>query len=88
MGFYINRINDEILPAKGKADALIAHGATEIFHPIEFQENLVCVVENAFFDAAGYIFDSGEFGEFMYPDSRNRRWLIVPNAPVLSGYTN
>lgn len=87
MGYYINQINGNILPAKNKAQFLLENGAKEIEGEIKFQENLVCVVENVFFDAAGYAYNEFEMEEFNNPyDERKRRWLIVPNADKLSGY--
>lgn len=89
MGYYINRLaNGELLPPTRKAVHLIDNGAIEIPQPSEFIDNLVCVVENGLFDAAAYIFSGQEMKEF-YPsirDTRKRRWLIVDNADVLSGY--
>ena len=87
MGYYINKINNKDLPAKNKANFLIQNGATKINEPIEFQENLVCVVENFFFDAAGYIFSQEELKAFNDPeDQRPKTWLIVPDADILSEY--
>ncbi len=54
MGRYINQNSKgESLPANGKAKALIADGAKVIPQPTEFEEDIVCVVENGMFDAAG-----------------------------------
>ncbi len=87
MGYYINQINGKMLPAKGKGDFLLENGATEIFGKVTFCENLVCVVENVFFDAAGYTYSEFEMEHFMNPvDNRPKRWFIVPNADILSGY--
>lgn len=88
MGYYINQINGESLPAKGKAQFLIERGATRVQNPV-FQENLVCVVENMLFDAAGYAFSEEEMRVFKDPnDYRQKTWLIVPKADELSGYKN
>lgn len=86
MGYYINQINGKVLEPMFKAQQLISEGATLISEPEVFQENLVCVVENSFFDAAGYVYCEQEMEEFKIPDGRVKRWLIVPNADVLSGY--
>lgn len=87
MGYYINQINGKILPAKNKAEFLIENGATKVEGKVEFQENLVCVVENAFFDAAGYAFSQGEMEVFNHPyDNRRKTWLVVPEAAKLAGY--
>lgn len=86
MGYYINKNSKgETLPHK-KVDALIADGATIVDTPIEFQSNLVCVVHNPLFDAAGYAYSEREMKHFLDPDTRRRTWLIVPNAAKLSGY--
>jgi hypothetical protein len=80
MGYYINEINGESLPATGKAQFLIKNGATRVTDLV-FQENLVCVVENLMFDAAGYAFSKNEMDAFNDPnDYRRKTWLIVPNA--------
>lgn len=50
---------------------------------------LICVVENGFFDAAGYIFSPDELQAFSDPnDDRRRTWLTMPKvlAESLSGY--
>lgn len=87
MGFYLNEDSKgNQLPAKGKAKALINDGAVILSTP-EFVENLVCVVENAFFDAAGYCFSEHEFDIFKNDQSgRRKTWLTHPLAKELSGY--
>lgn len=87
MGYYINKINGKVLPAKEKAKFLIENGATKVEGKVEFKENLVCVIENFLFDAAGYVFSESEMEEFNSPyDNRPKTWLIVPNAAELAGY--
>lgn len=87
MGYYINTINGKTLPPKGKADFLLENGATKVEYPVSFQENLVCVVENVFFDAAAFAFSERELMEFNNPsDHRQKKWLIVPDADILSDY--
>lgn len=86
MGYYINYNSKGIeLPAKGKADALIADGAKEVSGE-RYEENMVCVVENSFFDAAMYCYPE----EYQYvkenPDQRPKRWLVYDHAKKLSGY--
>jgi len=81
MGQYMNVYNDKSLPAKGKAEFLLNEGATKVTGKIEFQENLVCVVDNYHFDAAAYAFSEEEMKQFLNPyDNRPKTWLIVPNA--------
>jgi len=86
MGYYIDKTSKgTILPACDKADYLILDGAKEV--KAEFQPNLVCIVENGFFDAAGYAYSKNEFDQFNDPnDNRPKRWLIYPLAGKLSGY--
>jgi len=86
MGYYINQINDESLPIVGKVDFLLEHGATKV-ETLVYQENLVCVIENIFFDAVAYVFSEEEMILFNDPnDNRKKTWLILPNANKLSGY--
>lgn len=84
MGRYINETSKgEPLPRTGKANALINDGA-KIVQPNKFQENLICVIENGFFDAAGYAFSENEFKAFKHPDGRNKIWLVHPLAKKLA----
>lgn len=84
MGYYIEMDSKgDPLPIVGKADALIADGGTEIKHPI-YQKNLICVVENASFDAARWVDDEGTFDWIMrHPDDRPKRWLVHENCEEL-----
>lgn len=86
MGYYINSTSKGVrLPAKGKANQLIFDGAKRVKN--EFQENLVCVVDNGPFEAAAYAFSEDEFNAFNDPDdNRNKEWLVYPHAKSLSGY--
>lgn len=85
MGYYINSNSKGLpLPATGKAKELIADGGT--LTNVEFQDDLVCVVENGFFDAAAYIYSPSEMEEFKRADGRRKHWLIHPKAKELSGY--
>lgn len=88
MGYYIdvdskgNRLN-----ACGKTEALIADGAKRVTGTLKFQPNLVCVVENGMFDAAGFCYSQSEFEAFNNPrDYRYKTWLIYEHAAKLSGY--
>jgi hypothetical protein len=85
MGRYIQKdLHGNPLPAKGKADALIASGAELTARPAwkpELAGNLVCVVENYMFDAAAIATDEDEFKEFSDPrDTRPKYWFHVPDA--------
>jgi hypothetical protein len=83
MGYYINKISTgEKLPASGKVQALIDDGA-EIVNPV-FSENLICVVDNGEFEAAGYCYDEKQFERFSYDDGRPKTWLVHPQAKELA----
>lgn len=84
MGYYINKTSkgDE-LPSNGKVLALLADGA-KLTSPI-WQENLICVVENGYFDAAGYAFSEKEFEHFnSSTDQRPKTWMTHPMAKELA----
>lgn len=87
MGYYIDRTPAGDVPAQGKAKWLLENvEGTKQVKP-EFQPDLVCVVENGFFDAAGYCFDEQEFEDFADPrDRRRKTWLVVPDAAKLSNF--
>lgn len=88
MGRYLNHTPDgDLLPARGKADAILAAfpGAREIWPARrEFVDDLVCVLENGSFDAAGYADSEQEMLDFARPDGRRKRWLIVPGVKELA----
>ena len=86
MGYYINEINGKSLPARGKATALLNAGAKKLAGPVVFQPDLVCVVENGVFDAAGFAYSESEMRQFLINDERPKTWLIVENASKWSGY--
>ena len=85
MGKYINRTTKKALGEsyKDKVQGLIEDGATVIIE-VTFQPNLVCVINNGFFAAAGYAYSMGEFTEFMRNDGRTKTWLLYPNAEQMS----
>lgn len=89
MGYYINEnSNGTGLPPNNKADYLILDGAVEIPKPDKWMPNLVCVMHNGLFDAAGYAYNESEFRAFADPrDERPKTWLIYEHAVKLSGYT-
>ena len=89
MGYYINRgPNGADLPIRGKAKFLLGIDGVKSLSkmPERFVPNLVCVLENGMFDAAGYCFSEEEMRAFGEPDGRKRTWLIVPDAAKLSDY--
>lgn len=81
MGYYINA------PEMGNSFAEKVqflkdkHQATET--TAEFKPDLVCVVDNFMFAAAGYCYNEAEFEEFS-KTTRPKKWLIVPNAKELA----
>jgi len=83
MGKYINiDSKGNGLPSIGKAKALVEDGA--IITDSSFKPNLVCVVENGFFDAAAYAHNESEaelFGRF---DGRPKTWLIYEHVEKLA----
>lgn len=88
MGYYINTVNGQPLPAKFKSDSILEKvtGSRIISPPQQFQEDLVCVVNNGPFEAAAYCYNQQEMDAFLYPDGRMKTWLIVPGAAELSLY--
>ena len=91
MGFYIEKIGEEWLPPKGKAQFLVEKvpGAQLINgEPKSWMPDLVCIVMNPLFDAAGYAYSEAEFKRFIprSHDYRPRQWLRVPGAQELSHF--
>lgn len=79
MGKYINQTSAGLIgpTANQKCTALINDGAVEIEQPEQWEQNLVCVVDNGMFAAAGFCFDEREFRVFTSPgDYRPKRWFI------------
>ena len=89
MGYYIEVPNN-----KGKAAQIVEMYGGEIipqpdtFDKVPQGKALICVVDNGLFEAAGYCFDSREFGEFTRPDGRPKQWVLLDliKAQKLSGY--
>lgn len=81
MGKYIDETTKGPMPsALGKAEELIKDGATLIGEPVEWSDDLVCVVDNGMFEAAGYAYSKEEMEVFKRPDGRFKQWLKYPNA--------
>lgn len=79
MGKYVNTSSRGPIGTSfgAKCDNLIADGAKEIKSPKQFQKNLVCVVDNGPFGAAGYAYCESEMRAFQNPgDKRPKRWFI------------
>lgn len=92
MGYFIDQLPDgSVLPKLGKAELLLKHveGSKIIEKPTEFAPDLVCVVDNGPFEAAGYMYDPRELEyvlKSLENDKRPYVWLMVPGAAQLSGY--
>lgn len=90
MGKYINKNSKgETLPAKGKAEKLIQDGAKELDGGIigeflEYQPNMICVVDNGLFEACGYAYNEAEFNAFNHVDGRPKRWFSYEYAEKLA----
>jgi hypothetical protein len=86
MGKYINQ-DSRTLPLgssfEQKVRSLIADGATRISNE-EFVPNMVCVVDNGHFGAAGYCYDQTEYNVWKHPDGRNKTWLQYEHAEKLA----
>ena len=83
MGKYINEtINGPIgFSFDDKINALVKTGAEKIQCPTIFIKNLVCVVDNGLFAAAGYCYDEREFNCFCnVNDKRRKQWLTWNDA--------
>ena len=78
MGKYINSTSKRGLGSSfsEKCIGLVEDGAVQIKKPDSFQENLICVVDNGMFAAAGYAYDRNEFAAFNSPsDTRIKAWF-------------
>ena len=85
MGFYIDKDSTgKTLNSLFKADQLIKDGAVEV-EP-KWQENLICVMINATFDAAAYCYSEKEFEHLKKDDGRYKIWLTHPKAKELADY--
>lgn len=86
MGYYINTDSKgNVLRPLEFVKHLVEDGAM-IVTP-EWQENLICVIENNAFDAAGYCYSENEFEHFKEEDGRHKTWLTHPLAKQLSGFS-
>ena len=79
---YINRTSKG--PIRGnKVKALLDDGADIVGmdnnFPL-FEPNMVVVVNNGDFEAAGYAYDEREYNRFCRPDGRQKTYMIYPKA--------
>ena len=67
MGKYINNTEKRGLKAPfiDKLAGLIEDGAELIADPVEWEEGLVCLIDNGYMSAAGYAYDKGEMDHFL-----------------------
>lgn len=84
MGYYIDNIGTTFTE---KCNQLTQnHDAVET--DASFKDDLVCVVDNGSFAAAGYCYSESEFEAFnSTSDRRIKKFFVVPEAKKLSGYT-
>lgn len=78
MGLYINHTPNGSLPNVGKGLELIKAGAQLLpGAPKTWEEGLVCVVDNGYFEAAAYAHNQREMEYFADTthDDRDRVWL-------------
>lgn len=89
MGYYIEG------PTHGKARFIRETYDGEIpFHLVPPSQlpagkALICVVDNGFFEAAGFCYDDGEYEAFRDPsDHRPKTWVVMDleKAKELTGY--
>ena len=85
MGYYINVTSTGKELGREKVEELIDDGAI-IVSGNEFVPNLICVVDNGLFEAAGFAYSEREYLAFKKPDERKKTWLVHPKAAVLAGY--
>lgn len=86
MGKYINEDSRGLslgTTASQKVQSLIADGAVRISGD-NFVPNMVCVVDNGYFGAAGYCYDEHEYNQWKYPDNRQKAWLQYEHAEKLA----
>lgn len=82
MGKYVNNTSKGPLGSSfmEKCNGLMEDGAVKV-NPTEFQENLVCVVDNFIFAAAGYAYSESEFRAFnIDSDTRPKQWFVYENV--------
>jgi len=87
MGRYINKDSKgEFIGStfSQKRAALIQDNAIMIPPPTKFEENLVCLVDNRFFAAAGYAYSEQEMNKLLNTNGRSFQWFDYPHAKELA----
>lgn len=86
MGKYINEIEGVIMGPDFESKCLIiAMNGGKKTEAKEFEENLVCVVDNGPFAAAAYAYSKSEWEVFSAVDNRKKQWYVLPNAEKYAG---
>jgi len=76
MGNYINKNSKgEKLSQIGKLEELLKDGAIIVSNSY-YQENMICVVENGWMDAAVFVSNEDDFNFYNRPDNRPKTWLV------------
>jgi len=81
MGKYINAIDGVSIGTsfESKCHNLESAGAIKVTGET-FLPEMVVVVNNGHFAAAGYAFDEREWKDFKYDDGRLKQWYVLENA--------
>jgi hypothetical protein len=83
MGMYVNtdsKGKDIGASFESKIASLLADGAVQT-NGKEFEKDLVCVVDNGFFAAAGYCFNEREYACFSdTSDTRRKAWFTYEHV--------
>ena len=81
MGKYINAVNGKAIGSSFEAKCANLKEAGAVPNSgDEYVPNLICVVDNGPFAAAGYAYSESEYDEFARPDGRPRKWFTLENA--------
>ena len=82
MGKYINSIEGESLGTsfQKKCQVLQSKGAVKVDGKTYTPGNMVIVVDNGFFAAAGYAYSEQEWKYFQNTNGRPFQWYLLENA--------
>ncbi len=80
MGKYINKVKDQSLGTsfESKCNVLINNGAI-LTYPLEYEQNIVCVVDNGMFAACIYIDSESTYNMVKTNDGRLKKWFSMNN---------